>query len=679
MEGDHTAELFAGVDALLAQAAAVLPDAGERRRLREAAHLSPSQVATALKTSPELVESWESGLVEPSGPQRAAYARLLKGLLARERAQDEDAGSSSPPPAPRPREQAPPPRSTTPAPRRRATTAPSPGPHRGSSQAPGEHFPAGPLSVLDGADTLTAHLADGTTLPCPASTMVGVLHWALRSGIGQPRLATHGRPADPLIVLTPPAAHHLGLPADLEDRAGLRLPAHHPVIEAVTADGWKLTHRGFGPWARIYQRPTGRQRRSVQLAVTGWGALSTGSWNPPAGLTPQELARWLGIYAERVLTPCGSTAVCGQELMTALRPPTRAVRAASGTWQQGNNQAALWNPVDPAPPEAPDAHPLAQDRAPHDALDEEAWDWHRHPTADEADFFPHVVGLDINLAFVSAAGGLVTGLNTPPEHVTHPVFDKKTPGAWYCDLSHITLDPRLPSPFTPTGLPPTGPAWYATPTLAYAEELGATVQPAEAYLRLEHSTYLTPWYKHLRNAYMATMNDLGITESMNQADYLTAMRTLPRQDPFLLSLLAAIKATGKGGIGKLRAGPHDPRRAPHDPWPALSTPTWRPDIRAALISRARTNMHRKMLRTAQETGRYPLAVLSDCAVYAADRPTALDAVPQGDDGNGVSGTFRLGVNPGLVKEEGVQSMAWLFTARRDGTNPARHIKSTSMP
>ena len=32
------------------------------------------------------------------------------------------------------------------------------------------------------------------------------------------------------------------------------------------------------------------------------------------------------MYASRVITPRGSTAVTGLELMTALRPPTRAVK-----------------------------------------------------------------------------------------------------------------------------------------------------------------------------------------------------------------------------------------------------------------------------------------------------------------------------------------------------------------
>ncbi|RNG17859.1 telomere-associated protein Tap [Streptomyces botrytidirepellens] len=676
MEDEHTAELFAGVDALLAQAAARLPDAAERQRLRQAAGLSPQQVATALQTTPDLVEAWEAGLTEPPAAQRAAYARLLDGLLAQERARH-TTGNTSAAPSPHDHTNAtptPPAASPAPAPTPSAPPARAPKPHTASPAASGKEFPAGPLAVLAHTGALTAHLADGTTHECPADTLVDLLHWALQAGLGQPKLSTYDRPADPLVVLTSSAADYLGLPLKLDDRARLRLPDDHPVIADLARDGWNLSRSGFGSWARIYQKPEPKRRRCIQMAILPWGALSDGGWNTPGDLTPSALARWLGTYADRVLTPCGSTAVCGQQLMTALRPPTRPARSADGTWHGEKNPAGLWQPLDPAPPEAHDEHPLAQGRDPLDALDEEAWDWQRPLTPDEELTYPYVVGIDINFAFAAAASSAVVGMNAPPEHTTRPVFDPKVPGSWYCDLSHVDHDPRLPSPFTPSGQPPTGPAWYATPTLAYAAELGADIEPLEAYLRHDSSRYFDPWYKHLRDAYLATMEDLGITPDMSPTAFLTAMRNLHTADPAVRALLAAIKATSKGGIGKLRAGPRDPRRAPYTPWPALNTPTWRPDLRAVIISRTRVNTHRKMRKTAQLTGRYPLAVLSDCVIYPAHEPTALDVVPHGDSGTGVSGAFRLGVTPGWVKEEGTRTIDWYQQILDDGANPARYVK-----
>ncbi|WP_333764966.1 helix-turn-helix transcriptional regulator, partial [Streptomyces sp. IBSBF 2390] len=77
-------ELFSAVDALLEQVTQeALPPIAERRRLREAAGLTQTQVAAALGTRRETVASWESGRNEPRPPQRAAYARLLEKLADR--------------------------------------------------------------------------------------------------------------------------------------------------------------------------------------------------------------------------------------------------------------------------------------------------------------------------------------------------------------------------------------------------------------------------------------------------------------------------------------------------------------------------------------------------------------------------------------------------------------------
>lgn len=92
-------------------------------------------------------------------------------------------------------------------------------------------------------------------------------------------------------------------------------------------------------------------------------------------------------------------------------------------------------------------------------------------------------------------------------------------------------------------------------------------------------------------------------------------------------------------------------------------------------------MHRKMLNLAAATGRYPLAVLSDCAVYAAEGPSPLDVLPYGADGKTVAGSFRLGVSPGMVKHEGTQSLQWGAEKSEelggDGhvANLARYIKT----
>lgn len=286
---------------------------------------------------------------------------------------------------------------------------------------------------------------------------------------------------------------------------------------------------------------------------------------------------------------------------------------------------------------------------------------------------PFAVGLDLNTAFLAAAARLTVGLSGP-DHFHHPTFNPKIPGSWLVDLSHVELDPRLPSPFTPSGVRPTGPAWYQTHTVAYAQELGYNVQPIEAYLRRETGAYLDPWHDRLKTAYVDTLADLGVTKDLTDAEFLAAMERHKEVDPALAAVLTAIKATVKGGVGKLRERPQGKHYRDGDRWPALERPTWRPDIRAAVISKARVNMHRKLLNMSRMTGLFPLAVLSDCVVYPSPGNSPLDFLPYAASGKPQPGGFRLGPTPGLAKLEGVQEMAWAVDLMDKGLNPARHIK-----
>ncbi|MFE0514898.1 telomere-associated protein Tap [Streptomyces sp. NPDC058964] len=545
-------------------------------------------------------------------------------------------------------------------------------------------FAHGPLAVVDAdGGEVTAYCVGGLVLDVPAKSLPALVEWTLgEARLGQPRLHRSGKDADPLVVLTAAACERYGLPVELSDEERLagRVPESHKVVRQLKKADWQLTKRGFGPWARIYRPAQGGRRSCVQLCIPAWHALDARHWGDAAGLPPAELARVLGAYATRVLTPRGSTAVTGLELMTALHPPTRAVKEADGQWVSAPNPGALTAVVDCAPCEAPDGHPLLahlprfHQRTPSEVLREEAYDWAR-PLTDEECMRPYLVGIDVNMAFAAAANRTVVGLGAPV-HAHNPAFDPALPGSWLVDLSHIRLDPRLPSPFTPDGDAPLGPAWYATPTVAYAQELGYEVAPLEAYVRPEHGPYLDAWYTRLRDAYIATMADLGVTTGMTPGEFLAAMDGHKDRDPQLALVLAAIKATVKGGIGKLRERARTGWR-PGERWPALERPTWRPDIRAAVISKARINMHRKMLATARATGRYPVAVLSDCAVYASDGPAPLDFLPY-KDGKPLPGGFRIGVSPGMVKHEGTQSVLWAEGLREehgDHLNLARYIKS----
>ncbi|MGV9354813.1 telomere-associated protein Tap [Streptomyces misionensis] len=733
-------ELFDAVDALVASRSP-LPPAEERKRLRTAHGLTLDEVAAALKVRRATVSGWESvkKTIEPRGPEREAYARLLNKLAELypapaappEPAPDAPTGRSAPsqqPPATAP---ATTPVSDTPAgpvsetpqtgsavvehtePRPTRTARPSPpsaprrpdvrkAPADTPAGATGSRFENGPLAVVDvDADgQVLAYCTGGLVLDVPAKSIPALVEWTLREArLGQPKLSGPGKDADPLLVLTEAALERYGLPAALTDserRAG-RLPEGHKAVKQLARAEWKLTKRGFGPWARIYRPAKGSERACVQLCVPSWHALDSRHWGDVAQLPPAELARVLGVYASRVMTPRGSTAVTGLELMTALHPPTRASEPdADGRRHAEHNPGSLGkDPVDCAPCEAPDGHPLLKDlprfhvRGPQEKLFEEAYDWAR-PMTDAECTLRHLVGIDVNMAFAAGANGLIVGLGAPT-HVRKPVFDPKLPGSWLVDLSHVDLSrvktgkdtwadldaDLLPSPFTPRGERPQGPAWYATPTVAYAVELGYEVRPIEAYVRQENGRYLDGWYQRLRDAYLATMADLGVHTDMTPEDFLTAMDGYRDRDPELATVVSAIKATVKGGLGKLRERPRGEGWRPGEPWRALSRPTWRPDIRAAVISRTRINLHRKIVKHAAHTGQYPVAILSDCVVYASNGPSPLDFLPY-REGKPLPGGFKLGINPGLVKHEGTQSVLWGEEVRERFDAPelnlARYIK-----
>ncbi|MEV6593043.1 telomere-associated protein Tap [Streptomyces acidicola] len=751
-------ELFDAVDALIASRSP-LPPPAERKRLRQAHGLTLDEVATALKVRRATVSGWEAGRTEPRPPERDAYARLLKQLAALYPA-DTDTTPSAQDTAPVPETvsgSAPSAEASSEAPTPSAgqayeaavksdpqNTAMHPvlvpvsvpvsvpasvpdsashaeaGPRpssasrrpRGKSAAPRQTTPAaaldtrfanGPLAVIDaGADRqVVAYCIGGLILDVPAKSLPALVDWTLTEAqLGAERLNGSGKDGDPLLVLTEAALERYGLPVTLSESERLagRLPDGHKVLKQLDRADWQLTKRGLGPWARIYRPAQGRERQCVQLCVPSWSALDTRTWGDAAKLAPAELARLLGTYAARVMTPRGSTAVTGLELMTALNPPTRASRPdEDGRRHKEHRPGSLGErAMDCAPCEAPDGHPLLSDlprfhqRGPAEMLFEEAYDWARELTDAEC-MRRFVVGIDVNLAFGAAANGAVVGLAQPPVHVTDPPFDPTLPGAWLVDLSHVDLSrvlvakqwrqlegALLPSPFTPTGERPEGPAWYATPTVAYAVELGYDVAPVEAWVRQDKGKFLDGWYKRLRNAYVDTMGDLGVGEKLSPAEFLRVMDDYKQRDPEMAIVLDAIKATVKGGIGKLRERARGGGWKPGQAWPALSRPTWRPDIRAAVISRARVNMHRKMLNLAAATGRYPVAVLSDCAVYAADGPSPLDVLPYDADGKTVPGSFRLGVSPGMVKHEGTRTTLWAEEVREKydrALNLARYVKT----
>ncbi len=376
-------ELFAAVDALLA-GDPDLPGPAERARLREAAGITQARLAQVLQTTTQTVKNWEAGRSRPrpraarptsasskAGPSSSPPPRHPP--IPRPPPRHPSPPHPANPPPPRP----PPPRPTkhprhTPHPHPHPSPSPLPRPRPRPSPLPlpsplprprplpeaaprtrrkppppeippagprptpppaDQRFENGPLAVIDVEDGhVLAYCVGGLVLDVPAKSLPALVDWTLTEArLGQPRLHRNGRDGDPLLVLTPAALERYGLPTALSDeerRAG-RLPDSHKAVRQLTRADWKLTRRGLGPWARIYRPAEGAKRHCVQLCIPAWNALDAREWddrNAPRlpSMHPADLARYLGAYAERVMTPRGTAAVTGLELMTALHPPTRA-------------------------------------------------------------------------------------------------------------------------------------------------------------------------------------------------------------------------------------------------------------------------------------------------------------------------------------------------------------------
>ena len=237
---------------------------------------------------------------------------------------------------------------------------------------------------------------------------------------------------------------------------------------------------------------------------------------------PNSPACWASTRT-RVMTPRGSTAVTGLELMTALRPPTRAVQdPATGKLGVRATTPARWarSRWTRRRREAPDGHPLVADlprfhqRGPAEELYEEAYDWARPLTDEECTLPLRWSASTSTWPSPPAANRPDRRPVAPPTTSTRPAFDPKLPGSWLVDLSHV--EPATPAPahrpFTPNGEPPRrarpGTRRPPSPT----PWSSATTSPrSRRTCATRHGRYLDAWYNRLRDAYVATMADLGVT------------------------------------------------------------------------------------------------------------------------------------------------------------------------
>ncbi|WP_404870736.1 helix-turn-helix domain-containing protein (plasmid) [Kitasatospora griseola] len=591
------------------------------------------------------------------------------------------------PPAPAPAA-APPSRpapSAAPAPAR-SSQRPAPARAQGRPAAPRAAAPAAgpaaptpgrwvPVVALD-ADPDGGWVLDVPGFPAPAGPKLG--DWFAWLGTGLPlrveRAHPQGRGGDGAVCLTAAALKQLGLPATLPSTDKTLNALQAKLAKAAATVGMEISEN-IGPVFRAFRRAgsAGGPKTSLQITVAPWlgqgdaRQQAVSALAAPLATAPDHARdgatfarRYRAFTADLGVAPGATTASTAMLLLDAVRPRVEWVKdEATGEWSSHLRDGALPAGDRCVPIAAGARHPLTREllskgRA---VCEEEDYKWWARELTDDEAGRSFAVAVDVCASYLSVTDSLPLPIGEL-EHVTNPAWGKgKTAGLWLCDFTGIEVDEPLPHPATFHGRPPTGPGWYATPTVAYmASTYGfdpATI--TEAYLSTHTAPLLKEWTTRIRAGYKRAYADLGLTDGQTPEEFLAAYAVHKDvdQDPVradALTLAGLYKNIYKGGIGKWS---DSARHLDDEQWLEKVAGSWsyRPEIRFHIIAAARIAAHRRMRKTYLLTGRAPFAVNVDSYLYAADAPSPIELLPVKDDGTPVPGALRLGIAPGSHKHE----------------------------
>ncbi|MFG3053614.1 multiprotein-bridging factor 1 family protein [Kitasatospora sp. NPDC048239] len=560
-----------------------------------------------------------------------------------------------------------------------AKTRPATTPAAARLAAPRPASPAAarwwPAVALDAAPD-GGWVLDVPQIPAPAGPKLG--DWFAWLGTGLPlrveRAHPMGRGGDGMVCLTAAALGQLGLPATLPTTEKALASLHTKLAKAAAAVGMEISDQ-TGPSFRVFRRTgsAGGPKTSLQVTVAPWlgqgdgrqqavSALAAPLATAPGGLKDglTLTRRYRAFTADLGAAPGATTASTAMLLLDAVRPRVEWVKdEATGEWSSHLREGAL--PAgDLCVPQAAGArHPLTRELLSKGeaVCEEEDYKWWARPLTEQEAGCRFAVAVDVCASYLSVTDSLRLPLG-PLERVENPAWDGgKTAGLWWCDFTGTPVDELLPHPATFHGQPPTGPGWYATPTVAYmATTYGfdpATI--TEAYLSTHTAPLLKEWTGRIRGGYKRAYADLGLVDGQAPAEFLAAyavhknVGTDPvRADALVLARL--YKNIYKGGIGKWA---DSARHLDDATWLEKIAASWsyRPEIRFHIIAAARTAAHRRLRKTLQLTGRAPFAVNVDSYLYATDHPSPLELLPVKEDGTPVPGALRLGIAPGSHKHE----------------------------
>lgn len=445
-------------------------------------------------------------------------------------------------------------------------------------------------------------LPDGESIPISIGPDGDIRHLgdlvelaaALRLGFGGGRSV----PEPPQLILTADALAQFGvvLPsvADLVEKADQFGPisaAGAQLMKDTLAAGYQTSKVGtLRIWTKIWKESKAAEfvLLPVVEVVDPYSELLTGD------VEPVDLAYRLHRMAELLGTTYSTSgAIAGRRLYERLHPP--GGRALT--------------PTEIVMPPEPFANPRRM------AAGTMMW---IRPFSAEERRHKYIHGYDLRANYLTAAGKAIVGMGAPEHHPEGIEFNPKTSGMWRISRSDQFypgfIETRgghtmLPNIMELAGRGDNDTGWYPTVVLKYlTAELDFEVDVQEAYTWGTSRRLLESWAKHVNLSRQAVLEHLD----KHPADINGR------------ALRKANKAIYTGFIGRLAyGGDCNERGEPLTPW---HRPDWRWDIQAE----ANVDLHRKIRRIADATGRYPVAVLTDELLYTSDDPNPISAKPSAE-------------------------------------------------
>lgn len=458
---------------------------------------------------------------------------------------------------------------------------------------------AGVVCDVDGAYLVRGvGTAESATVAMPeVGSLAELLNWAVTLNLGVHHTGTREQRAAGLrddaglIVIMPKLAKQLGIPAKAPN-SEKRTPTVKRAEKALEEAGWMLGKRGLAAYTQVWQRKQdGRTGRSHFAVFPEWSTEPIFEGVTEAAMLAYRMDLFTNSLGHQLVYNGGAT---GISLL-------RSARA------RGDENQRLTTEVSERDVPPPALKTVAEDAE---------WGWWRPLTEDEQQC-THVVGLDINAAYLAAAATATVGLGAW-DHLTGPQLTTdalRRPG--------YVLTAPLPGSSPVHELAPdllnmhglgraSEPVPMTTVTYAALLEAGEQPVPQEAWIYRQGGKLMQTWAHTIRDAIYPLKND---PSAVGDEDVEKA--------------LTELKLTYAAGLGQLAS-----RK-----W-REGSPMWLPQFNHTVKGTAQVGLWRKVVKTGQATGRWPVGMYRDTVYYATNSVEfSPDVMPLQTAENGIKGGF----------------------------------------